>query len=202
MNQRFFIILTVVVLAVCLLSGGCQPSAEQSSSIKSWRDLVNLLPEPEGQSQEEPPEPVSTGDPEPNMETGQETIEVMLYFGGQDGSTLVPESRVIPKEVGIARSTINELFKGPETPGYLSVVPEGTRLLDINVKPDGLCIVDMSHEARQVANKQQEEMMVMAIVNTIGQFPTVKEVTFRINGEPVQEIGGFMDLSQPIKPAN
>ncbi len=104
--------------------------------------------------------------------------------------------------MGIARSTINELFKGPETPGYLSVVPEGTRLLDINVKPDGLCIVDMSHEARQVANKQQEEMMVMAIVNTIGQFPTVKEVTFRINGEPVQEIGGFMDLSQPIKPAN
>ena len=126
----------------------------------------------------------------------------MLYFGGQDGTSLVPESRVIPKEVGIARSTLNELIKGPATPEYLSVFPEGTRLLDINVKPDGLCIVNLSHEACQVTNQQQEEMMVMAIVNTLGQFPTIKEVTFMIDGEPVQEIGGFLDLSQPVKPAN
>lgn len=201
MNQRFLIILAVLVLAVCLISGGCQPAAEQSSAIKSWRDLVDLLPEPKGQSQEEPQDWVSTGEPASAIETSQETIEVTLYFGGQDGISLVPESRVIPKEVGIARSTLNELIKGPTTPEYLSVIPEGTRLLDINVKPDGLCIVDLSHEACQVANQQQEEMMVMAIANTVGQFPTVKEVTFRIDGEPVQEIGGFLDLSQPVKPA-
>jgi germination protein M len=45
-------------------------------------------------------------------------------------------------------------------------------------------------------------MMVMAIVNTLGQFATVKEVSFMINGELVQEIGGFVDLSQPLKTAN
>lgn len=202
MTQRFIIITAVLILAVCLISGGCKPLEEQSSSIKSWRDLVNLLPEPEGQSQEELPDSVPTVEPVTNPEINMETIEVMLYFGGQDGLSLVKEPRVIPKEEGIARSTINELIKGPNTPEYLNVFPEGTRLRDINVKPDGLCIIDLSHEACQVSNQQQEEMMVMAIVNTVGQFPTVKEVTFMIDGEPVQKIGGFLDLSQPVKPVN
>jgi germination protein M len=198
MTQRFFVIIAVLVLAVCLISGGCQP-ANESKDIKSWRDLVNLLPEPEKETREELPV-VPTVEPMAQAELNQETIEVMLYFGGQDGLALVEESRIIPKEEGIARSTVNELLKGPDTPEYLSVVPEGTRLLDINVKPDGLCIINLSSEACQVANQQQEEMMIMAIANTVGQFPTVKEVAFMIEGERVQEIGGFMDLSQPVIP--
>jgi spore germination protein GerM len=201
MPQRFIVIITVLVLAICLLSGGCQSSNEQSS-IKSWRDLVDLLPEPQDPSQTELQDEVPAIEQLPSAMDDQETIEVMLYFGGQDGLSLVQESRVIIKEEGIARSTLNELIKGPGTPEYLSVFPPGTRLLDINVKPDGLCIVDLSREACQVANQQQEEMMVMAIVNTLGQFATVKEVSFMINGELVQEIGGFVDLSQPLKTAN
>ena len=125
----------------------------------------------------------------------------MLYFGRGDGLSLVEEMHSIPKEEGIARRTINELMKGPDTPEYLSIVPEGTRLLDINLKPDGLCIINLSREACQVNSREQEEMMVMAIANTVGQFPAVKEVTFMIEGEFVQEIGGFIDLSQPVKPA-
>lgn len=201
MPQRFIVVIAVFVLAVCLLSGGCQPSNDQSS-IKSWRDLVDLLPEPQDPSQMDTQDEVPAVEQLPSAALDQETIEVMLYFGSQDGLSLVQESRVIPKEEGIARSTINELIKGPGTPEYLSVFPEGTRLLDINVKPDGLCIVDLSSEACQVANQQQEEMMVMAIVNTVGQFPTVKEVSFMINGELVQEIGGSIDLSQPVKTVN
>lgn len=201
MTQRFLVVIAVLVLAVCLISGGCQPANEQKD-IKSWRDLVNLLPEPEKESQEEPLDAVPTVEPLPKTELNQETVEVMLYFGGQDGLLLVQESRIIPKEEGIARSTVNELIKGPDTPEYLSVVPEGTRLLDINVKPEGLCIINLSSEACQVTNQQQEEMMIMAIVNTVGQFPTVKEVTFMIEGELVQKIGGFMDLSQPVKPVD
>ena len=201
MPQRFIVIIAVFVLAVCLLSGGCQTSNDQLS-IKSWRDLVDLLPESQDPSQMELQDEVPADEQLPSAAGDQETIEVMLYFGGQDGLSLVQESRVIPKEEGIARSTINELIKGPGTPEYLSVFPAGTRLLDINVKPDGLCIVDLSREACQVANQQQEEMMVMAIVNTLGQFATVKEVSFMINGELVQEIGGFIDLSQPVKTVN
>ncbi|HAA09020.1 MAG: GerMN domain-containing protein [Syntrophomonadaceae bacterium] len=199
MTQRFLVIIAVLVLAICLISGGCGSNSEQP--IKSWRDLVNLLPEPQQESQEEPLDMLPTVEPLPEAEPDQETIEVVLYFGRGDGLSLVEEMRSIPKEEGIARRTINELMKGPDTPEYLSIVPEGTRLLDINLKPDGLCIINLSREACQVTSREQEEMMVMAIANTVGQFPAVKEVTFMIEGEFVQEIGGFIDLSQPVKPA-
>ena len=196
MTQRFLVIIAVLVLAICLISGGCGSNSEQH--IKRWRDLVYLLPETKQENQEATLDMIPTVEPLPEAEPDQETIEVVLYFGRGDGLSLVEEMRSIPKEEGIARRTINELMKGPDTPEYLSIVPEGTRLLDINLKPDGLCIINLSREACQVTSREQEEMMVMAIANTVGQFPAVKEVTFMIEGEFVQEIGGFIDLSQPV----
>lgn len=198
MTQKFLVVIAVVILAICLISGGCQPAAEQKA-IKTWKDLVNLLPEAQSANQVNRDDTESVAPPAA-LEQSQATLEVLLYFAGEDGRTLVPESRTIPKEEGIARSTLTELIKGPKTPEYLRVFPEGTRLLDINVKPDGLCIVDLSNEACQVSNRQQEELMVMAVANTVGQFPTVQEVSFMIDGHPVSKIGGFLDLSDPIKP--
>ena len=81
----------------------------------------------------------------------------------------------------------------------VQVFPDGTRLRDINIKPDGLCIVDLSAEARGVVNKEQEKLMIYGIANTLNQFPSVKEVSFMINGEKVDSIGGYMDLSSPLQ---
>ena len=39
------------------------------------------------------------------------------------------ERREIIKTEGIARSTLQELLKGPDNPAYQNVFPEGTRLL-------------------------------------------------------------------------
>lgn len=79
MTQRFLVIIAVLVLAICLISGGCGSNSEQP--IKSWRDLVNLLPEPQQESQEEPLDMLPTVEPLPEAEPDQETIEVVLYFG-------------------------------------------------------------------------------------------------------------------------
>lgn len=199
MTKRFLIIIAVVVLAVCLVSGGCLPSQEEKAA-KTWKDLVNLLPDTNS-----PEVQPSVADNTADTEAPQiisETIEVSLFFANADGSKLVEETRLITKEEGIARKTISELIKGPATAEYMQVLPEGTRLLDINVKPDGLCIVDLSGEAREVSNRHQEELMVMAVANTVGQFPTVTGVSFMIDGEPVDQIAGFMDLSKPIEPEN
>jgi hypothetical protein len=85
MPQRFIVIITVLVLAICLLSGGCQSSNEQSS-IKSWRDLVDLLPEPQDPSQTELQDEVPAVEQLPSAMDDQETIEVMpipIAFTGQ-----------------------------------------------------------------------------------------------------------------------
>lgn len=79
------------------------------------------------------------------------------------------------------------------------MVPAGTELLDINIKPDGLCIVDLSREVNQVSSARQGELMVQAIANTLGQFPAVKEVSFLVEGEKVSVLGGSVSVALPVQ---
>ncbi|HBQ26097.1 MAG TPA: hypothetical protein DD791_06860 [Syntrophomonas sp.] len=198
MNKKAISILAVILLAICLISGGCSVPSDKRVDIKNWKDLLSLSPE---KSQSLPLNGVDKGvKPEENPEAGQELIEVKLYFVGPDGKSLVMEERSIGKTESMARNTVQELIKGPAENENLSAIPEGTRLRDINLKPDGLCIVDLSSQAQQVSSAKQEELMVYAIANTLGQFPTVKDVTFMIDGQRVDTIAGFLDLSNSIKP--
>lgn len=198
MNKKAISILAVIILVICLISGGCSAPSDKRVDVKDWKDLLSLSSE---KSKTLPSEGGKTGvKPKDNSETGQELIEVKLYFVGPDGKNLVMEERSIAKTESMARNTLQELIKGPAENDNLSVIPEGTRLRDINLKPDGLCIVDLSSQAQQVSNAEQEELMVYAIANTLGQFPTVKEITFMIDGQRVKTIAGFLDLSNSIKP--
>lgn len=118
--------------------------------------------------------------------------EVTLYFASADGESLAPEVRTIEKVEGIARAAMTELIKGP-TPGsgLLPTIPQGTSLLDINVREDGLCIVDFSSELLGDVSGQVigEELMVYSIVNTLTEFPAVERVEFRVEGQLVESLG-------------
>lgn len=197
MTKKFISILAIVVMAICLVSGGCVPPEKEQ--IRSWQDLLNIKPD------EETPD---LGDLALDLENNTsnelaedvEKITVDLYFIAPDGTKLVMESRTIAKQEGIARSTIEELIKGPEKQENLNVFPDGTRLLDINIKPDGRCIVDLSSQLTTINNEHQEKLMLYALVNTLGQFPTVQEVEILINGQKVDTIAGYIDVSAPIEP--
>jgi len=195
MNQKFVIVVAVMVLAVCLISGGCQPN-EKVENVKSLKDLVNLLPErPVDKTAPAEESVVVNNDIVPES---SEMREVVLYFAESEGNKLIAEKRLIPKQEGMARKTLEELFTGPRTDEYSGVVPEGTRLRDINIKPDGLCIIDLSTEATKIKNAAEEKLMINAIIKTVGQFPSVEQVAFMIDGQPVTAIGDYVDLSKPL----
>jgi len=127
-----------------------------------------------------------------------ETKEIALYFSDESGQYLVCEMRDVPKVEGIARTTMQELIAGPSVEsGLLPTIPVGTQLLDINVRPDGLCIVDLSGELvlNHPGGSMNEEMTVYSVVNTLTQFPTVQEVQILIDGQIVETIAGHMDVS-------
>lgn len=206
MTKKFICALAIVVLAICLLSGGCSTA---NDTLKAWKELIKISPQKDsaqkdnqevGLSIEKLLKSQTKSDNKDNSVKNSKTVQVKLYFVGPDGKKLVAEKRTIPKVEGIARKTIEELIKGPKKAENLSVFPEGTKLLDINIKPDGLCVIDLNSRARQVDNQQQEEFMIYAIANTLGQFPTVSGVDFMINGERVDSIGQYVNLSQPIEP--
>ncbi len=200
MDKRFLIVLAVIVIAICLISGGCSNFASDNS-LKAWKELLSLSPEPDTVSDKDG---TSLEDLLLNKEAEQEDIAeyvvVSLYYVDAAGSSLRAEDRKIVKTEGIARQTLQELLKGPQKDEYSSVFPEGTKLLDINIKEDGLCVVNLSSEVRQVKDEQQEKFLVYGIVNTLGKFPSIRSVTFMVDGEPSDQIAGYMDLANPIEP--
>ncbi len=114
MTKKFVIALAIVVLAICLISGGCLAPPEKSGALPSWKDLIKMAPElepskvtgdKESKSQN-PSGPAKTG------EARLESTDVELYFLAADGQSLVLEKRSIEKTEGIARRTLEELIKG------------------------------------------------------------------------------------------
>lgn len=139
---------------------------------------------------------------EQNPKLGSEKIKVVLYFGSKDGQYLVKEVREIPKVEGIARATLEELLKGPGPESNLvQTVPNGTKLLDINIKPDGLAIVSFSGElkAKHWGGSAGEGNTVYSIVNTLTQFPSVQRVQILIEDQAVETLAGHLDISIPLE---
>lgn len=145
--------------------------------------------------------PPETSTPATETEVQREsakTTQVVLYFSDPTGNYLVAEKRTIPLVEGIARATIEELIKGPGPDSQLlPTVPPGTVLKDINIRPDGLARVDFSKEliANHSGGSLGESLTVYSIVNTLTQFPTVKQVQFLVDGQYVKTIAGHVDVS-------
>jgi len=146
-----------------------------------------------------PPPPEGETAAQNKQEKGQ--IQVVLYFADPSGNYLVPEKRPLPKVEGLARATVEELIKGP-APGSpnLPTIPKGTVLRDINVRPDGLCRVDFSRELikNHSGGSLGETLTVYSIVNTLTQFPTIKQVQILVEGQLVLTIAGHVDVSSAM----
>lgn len=195
MARKMILTVTAIVLGICLLSGGCN-SGGGSNRVQDLKDLIkasltNPAAEPATTSLEDL---LAT---EPLLNTEQ--VEVTLYYGDQDKQGLVAEKRSMEKTTGIARATIQELLKGPAQPGHNRLFPEGTKLLDINIRPDGLCIVDLSNHIRNVPTGVEANLMVYSLVNTLGEYPSIQEVSLIIDGD-YADILNYVDLSNPLEP--
>jgi spore germination protein GerM len=193
MTKRLIVTLAAMLLVICLLSGGC--SKVDESKIKTWKDLIKIPVSTEKSVQNDKDILI----PEKQSPELSEKVTVKLYFEDALQRKLVVEERSIVKVEGIARQTMHELIKGPSQTEMRAIFPSGTKLLDINVKPDGLCIVDLSGDAKKIVNKEQGRLMVQAIANTLGQFHSIQEVSFMINGEKVNNLGGMVDLAKPVQ---
>ena len=166
-----------------------------------------------GEETEQPAAGTESGLAPENIEGGQDTgqegekptitdpIEVTLYFADPDGNSLAAEVRTIQKVEGMAKAVINELIAGPD-PGnqLLPTIPQGTTLLDINVKEDGLCVVDFSADLIGGAAEGviSDNLKVYSIVNTLSEFPSIERVQFRIDGQTVESLGEDISALAPI----
>ncbi len=131
---------------------------------------------------------------------GAGEVRVTLYFCDAAGSSLVPEERLLPKVAAIGRAALEALCAGPQTPGLRPSLPAGTRLLSLNVKPEGLCVADFSAEFARLpgGDPKAEALAVYAVVNTLTEFPTVKRVQILVAGERRETLAGYVPIGRPL----
>jgi germination protein M len=119
-----------------------------------------------------------------------ETVPVGVFFVRGE-HVAVARADVEPPET--ARGALEALVAGPgadvSAQGMSSAVPDGTELLDVDVS-GGSATVDLSGEFVSGGGSLSMQLRAAQVVFTLTQFDTVDSVTFRIDGEPVDGLGG------------
>jgi germination protein M len=124
-----------------------------------------------------------------------------LYFARiiEGQQRLVAIDRELPAGMPPARAALDELIRGEVPRGCDRPLPRGTKLLDVRVAGDEAS-ADFTEElvSEFRGGSDNEGVMVYAIVNTLSSLPDMKKVRILVEGEPVDTIGGHLDVSGPL----
>ena len=175
---KFFLYLGMILLSLIVLSGcgTLQTLVQKDGETSPLAEWIG------GTNQETSVPAIS------NLGDGK---TISLYFPDSTGKALIKEERTLPKTLSLARETVNQWLKGPAVKGSTqAAVNPTTTLIDIAVK-DGVATVDLSREFTEVYGKVSQEVAVYGLVNTLTQFPTVREVKFRIEGKALTKLGNL-----------
>jgi len=145
----------------------------------------------------------STGNESPKEKSPDtETVDFTVYFSDEDAMYLKGETRTVAKNGKyVAELMLAELLKGPESEELSPTIPEGTKLLSLEVA-DKIATVNFSREIQtnHPGGSAGETMTVYSIVNTLTQLEDIDAVQFLVEGEKEEAIWGHLYTLEPIEP--
>jgi len=112
---------------------------------------------------------------------------VTLYFYGKESAKLEPEARQIDARELLNNPyqiLINLLIEGPKNEELLKLIPDGTKLNNIEIK-DQIVYIDFSEEfiKEQNLGEEQEKLIINSILKTLIELNEVNGIKILINGE-------------------
>ncbi|MCX8033613.1 MAG: GerMN domain-containing protein [Thermoleophilia bacterium] len=123
--------------------------------------------------------------------TSAPTMTLKVYYSKDE--KMFPVGRVVPKTLQVGATAMKALLEGPTAEekafGIVSNIPEGTTFLGLEIQ-DGIAIVDLSKEYASGGGTLSMMMRLAEVVFTLTQFPTVHGVTFKLDGQPIDVLGG------------
>ena len=130
-----------------------------------------------------------------NMEDVIETVEVKLYFLGEE-NVLVAEERVLELYEGqtLAESLISALLSGPVSRELTALIPEDFVVNGIRVE-DGVCYLNLPGEALETLpeSAKSQEFLIRSIARSIYSMENVEEICILADGVELEFIG-LVDL--------
>lgn len=134
----------------------------------------------------------------PETEIGEVDLRktmITLYFQNAENKDLQKESRLIDSKdllLDPYAELLNMLIAGPESDFLQKTIPDGTKLLRVELV--GNCLqINFSNEFIENASKDEKDRRncIDSIVNTVTELNEVNSVKILINGE---ESKGFEDI--------
>ena len=194
-NQRKAYVLGVVVLALTVVLCGAW-GIWRSSQTTGGAPAATYTPGPEPSAQVDLTAVTASPAPEGSVRT-------TVYYQDNYGY-LVPVTRTLPGETGIAKATLGLMVKSAYNDmeaarlGLRAVIPEETSI-DLDIRKDGTAHIDMGKQVMNMPDAAQEANMVAAVVQTLTEFPTVKQVSFTIGGQQVEKLANGTAIGQPFE---
>jgi germination protein M len=108
-------------------------------------------------------------------------VYYLRIFGGR--RYLAPEWHLVPYTRAVAAAAVGELLGGqPLAPGSRRPFPAGTRVRSVQVQA-GTAVVELSRNAFPAVPDAERRWPLQALVHTVTQFPTVKRVQVKVEGQ-------------------
>lgn len=138
----------------------------------------------------------STAAPSTSASDGPDTADpasagvVAVYFTRDEKVAAAAAGSEGP---AVARGALEALLRGPDdaaaVAGMATAIPEGTKLNDVTIE-DGRATVDLSPQFVSGGGSLSIQLRTAQVVFTLTQFDTVDRVSFLIDGEVPDGLGG------------
>jgi len=178
-------VLTLLVTAGCQEGQGTSSSSGSSGSITKVQEKQAPKAEKQEKKEEKPQE-----------------ISTKVYYPNADGTKLIAVKRkfTVSADKDKYAEAVKSLMQGTKEKNQSVIIPKQAKLRGVKLE-GGVARVDFSQDLVKhfVGGSTGEEMLVGSIVNTLTEFPEVKQVQILIEGSPVETIAGHMDLSTPLE---
>ncbi|MDR1702262.1 MAG: GerMN domain-containing protein [Sporomusaceae bacterium] len=145
------------------------------------------------------PSSVSPAQNQPPVSRPMATMN--MYYPDKDAKYLVAEIHSIDErkaQENPPKTAVEILLAGTKNPNLVNVIPAGTKLKSLVVK-DGTAYADFNRNLLKVSGgSSTERFLVGSIVNTLTEFPSIKQVQILVEGKKIETITGHMDLRKPL----
>lgn len=199
MIKKFLMSAMVLLL---LFTAGCDdnnPTPEKNSSPKQTETQTEQENKNQTELEGEKDKPAADNK---TTEGVKKTLQVKIYYPDDAGMSLIPVTRQIKiaKDEDKYFAVCNLLTEKPKEKNLTKIFPNKAKINGVLFKRDTVFVnFDGSVAENFVGGSTGEEMLINSFVQTLTEFPEVKQVKFLINGRDVETLSGHMDLSSPIK---
>ena len=186
MTSRRVALLIVLVGGLALITAAC--GGNDTKSVRSTTGDTTTTTAAKGTATTGPS--VATT---PSGTVARTAAGVDLNVAFVRGEKLGTAHRRVAPTQAVGAAAMTQLLAGPtadeRTAGLTTAIPTGTRLLGLDIA-NGTATVDLSKEFVSGGGSLSMRERLGQVVFTLTQFPSVKNVSFRVAGAPTTVFGG------------